>query len=254
VARVFCAIPCSRIYTVKDGTYKGLHGEGPEYESLGSLTSRIGNPDIELALKANDLCNQLGIDILSTVGCIGWAMELYENGLLSKDETSGLELNWGNPDSMRGWAIPAATDIAFALGILTLLGKRVPTSLKIFLVSLAIFDDVGAIIIIALFYTSDLSTTAMMIASAAIVVLSDAARHLPKETVERSLEATLADTNKHLESHERLSGFLIADDEWTTENGLLTPTLKIKRGDLEDRYSSIVDKKPGRPVAWESDL
>ena len=93
-----------------------------------------------------------------------------------------------------------------------------------------------------------------MPAPAAIVVLSDAARHLPKETVEKSLEATLTDTNKHLESHERLSGFLIVDDEWTTGNGLLTPTLKIKRDDLEDRYSSIVDKKPGRPVAWESDL
>ena len=95
-----CTIPCSRIYTIKQGPYKGLHGEGPEYESLGSFTSRIGNPDIELALKANDLCNQLGIDILSTVGCIGWAMELYENGLLSKDETGGLELNWGNPEAI----------------------------------------------------------------------------------------------------------------------------------------------------------
>ena len=93
-----CTIPCSRIYTIKDGIYKGLHGEGPEYESLGSFTSRIGNPDIELALKANDLCNQLGIDILSTVGCIGWTMELYEKGLLSKEETGGLELNWGNQE------------------------------------------------------------------------------------------------------------------------------------------------------------
>ncbi len=95
-----CTIPCSRIYTIKEGLYKGLHGEGPEYESLGSFTSRIGNPDIELALKANDLCNQHGIDILSTVGCIGWAMELYEKGLLSKEETGGLELNWGNPDAI----------------------------------------------------------------------------------------------------------------------------------------------------------
>jgi aldehyde:ferredoxin oxidoreductase len=95
-----CTIPCSRIYTIKQGPFKGLHGEGPEYESLGSFTSRIGNPDIELALKANDLCNQLGLDILSTAGCIGWAMELYENGLLSKEDTGGLELTWGNPEAI----------------------------------------------------------------------------------------------------------------------------------------------------------
>ena len=95
-----CTIPCSRIYTVKSGQFKGLHGEGPEYESQGSFTSRIGNPDIELALKANDLCNQLGLDILSTTGAIGWAMELYEAGELTKDETGGLELNWGNPEAV----------------------------------------------------------------------------------------------------------------------------------------------------------
>jgi aldehyde:ferredoxin oxidoreductase len=95
-----CTIPCSRIYSIKKGPYKGLHGEGPEYESLGSFTSRLGNPDLELALKANDLCNQLGLDILSTAGAIGWAMELYENKLLNLEETGGLKLNWGNPESI----------------------------------------------------------------------------------------------------------------------------------------------------------
>jgi NhaA family Na+:H+ antiporter len=79
-------------------------------------------------------------------------------------------MNWGDPVALDGWAIPVATDIAFALALLSVFGTRVPTALKVFLLTLAIFDDLAAIVIIAIFYSGDLSLSALLTGAVALIL------------------------------------------------------------------------------------
>lgn len=93
-----CTIPCSRFFEITDGKYKGLKSEGPEFEGLAGFSSRVGVGDIGAALKGVDLCNRYGMDVISTSECISFAMELYQKGILTKEDTDGLELIWGNSE------------------------------------------------------------------------------------------------------------------------------------------------------------
>jgi len=95
-----CNIPCSRFYNVREGRFSGLKGEGPEYEALSAFTARVGNRDLALALKANDMANKLGLDALTTAECISWSMECHAKGWLSNKAADGLDLSWGNGETI----------------------------------------------------------------------------------------------------------------------------------------------------------
>ncbi len=89
-------------------------------------------------------------------------------------------------------------------------------------------------------------------APVAVVVLSETAQYVPKDDIRTSLQTTLDKVNERLESHEKMSNMIIVDDEWTIENDLLTPTLKLKRNKLEEKYGQLISQKFSEPVVWET--
>ena len=94
-----CPVGCSKCSTVKDGPHKGTAVEGPEYETIAMLGSNCGIADIRTIAKANLLCDELGMDTISTGNVVGFAMECYQRGIIGKDDTDGLELEFGNEEA-----------------------------------------------------------------------------------------------------------------------------------------------------------
>ncbi|NIM94399.1 MAG: aldehyde:ferredoxin oxidoreductase [Anaerolineales bacterium] len=95
-----CTIPCSRYLVIEDPRFPNLRFEGPEYEPLAGFTARVGNSDLALGLKCNDLANRYGLDAIALSEVISWSMECFERGLLSRSEVDGLDLSWGNGDAI----------------------------------------------------------------------------------------------------------------------------------------------------------
>lgn len=95
-----CPISCGRVTRIREGPYKGKGGEGPEYETVGALGGMCGISDMEAITMANYLCNDYGLDTISTGSTVAFAMECYEKGILTKSDAGGLELKFGDPDVM----------------------------------------------------------------------------------------------------------------------------------------------------------
>ncbi len=94
-----CSKPCGRLFTIDEGRFAGLAIDGIEYETLYSLGGVCGTGDIETVAKGNEICDHEGMDTISAGDAIGFAMDLYENGILTREETGGLDLNFGNSDA-----------------------------------------------------------------------------------------------------------------------------------------------------------
>ena len=121
-----CVIGCKRTISIKEGKYAGLKADSPEFETLCMLGANLLNDDLPLVAKANDLCNRLGTDTISTGGVIAFAIEAYEKGLITINDTGGLELKWGSSDNI----VELIELIAYRKGIGDLLAKGVQEAAK----------------------------------------------------------------------------------------------------------------------------
>ncbi len=116
-----CAIGCGRTVKIDKGPYQVPKSGGPEYETLGMLGANCLIDNLEAIAKANELCNRYGLDTISTGGAIGFSMEAYERGLITKKDTDGIEMTWGNADAM----IEMVKAIGEAKGFGKILGQGV---------------------------------------------------------------------------------------------------------------------------------
>jgi aldehyde:ferredoxin oxidoreductase len=97
-----CPIGCGETIKIDEGPHAGLYGHGPEYETLAGFGGNCQCDDLNAIAAMNDLCNRYGLDTISTSGAIAFAMEAYEKGLISRADTAGLDLTWGNSEAMIG--------------------------------------------------------------------------------------------------------------------------------------------------------
>jgi aldehyde:ferredoxin oxidoreductase len=122
-----CPVACGRIISVKEGKFKTPQHQGAEYETITAFTAFILNDDMDAAVHANYLCNEYGLDTISTGAAIAFSMECYEKSIISKEDTGGLELNWGNSTILP----KLIKKIAFREGIGDLLAKGVKEAARI---------------------------------------------------------------------------------------------------------------------------
>ena len=124
VACKTCALACSKVTVVKDGPYRGAIAHGPDYETIWAFGPQCGNRSFESVVYANMLCDELGLDTMSTGNVIGFAMECYEKGLLNKKDTCGIELRFGNHEAI----IELIKQIAYRRGLGNILAEGVRTA------------------------------------------------------------------------------------------------------------------------------